>query len=160
MPSRRCVSSALDTYSRRAWSQFSLVHRPGVSPSSSRGIALMARVQAEASGSKMRDLQQPADNHDVLEKMDHLILIGEIPVKEDRRCQSEHGEAERDLSRTKAEHQQQTATDLEGNGNRPAERGQRQADTADIACRCCIGGDLAEAAHEKRQADKQATKQR
>src|SRR5882724_4570903 len=100
----------------------------------------IARVQAEASGAKMRDLQEPADYHEVLEKMDHLILIGEIPVKEDCRCQSEHGQAKRNLSRTKAEYQQQTTPDLEGNGNRPAKRGKRQADTADIGCRCSIGG--------------------
>src|SRR5260370_36085873 len=88
----------------------------------------IACIQAEASGAKMRDLQEPADDHDVLQKMDHLILVGEIPVKEDCRCQSEHGEAERDLSRTKTEHQQQATTDLEANGNRPAERSQLQAD--------------------------------
>jgi hypothetical protein len=96
----------------------------------SRDIFRIARVQAEASRSKMRDLQEPADDHDVLEKVDHLILIGKIPVKEDCRCQSEHGQAERDLSRTKTERQQQTTTDLEGNGNRPAKRGQRQIDAA------------------------------
>jgi hypothetical protein len=58
-----------------------------------------ARVQAEASGAKMRDLQEPADDHDVLEEMHHLILIGEIPVKENGRCQSEHGQAGRNRSR-------------------------------------------------------------
>ena len=55
------------------------------------GTAPHPSVQTVASGSKMRDLQKPADHHDVFEKMDHLILIGEVSVKEDRRRQGEHG---------------------------------------------------------------------
>jgi hypothetical protein len=67
-----------------------LTDQPRVSLSSrrARDIFRIARVQAEASGSKMRDLQQPADDHDVLEKMNHLILIGEVSVKKHRRCQN------------------------------------------------------------------------
>src|SRR5437868_3015470 len=37
------------------------------------GIARFARVQTVASGSEMPDLQKSADDHDVLEKMKHLV---------------------------------------------------------------------------------------
>src|ERR1700750_1231720 len=79
----------------------------------------IARVQAVAAGPKVRDLQQSAGHHDVLEKVDHLILVGEIAVKEHRRCQNEQGQSESDRTGLKAKYQQQATTDLEGNGNCP-----------------------------------------
>src|SRR3981189_385254 len=71
------------------------------------GITRPACVQAVASGAEMRDLQKTANNHDVLEKMDHLISVSKVVVKEDRRCQGEHRKARRHLSRTKTKDQQQ-----------------------------------------------------
>ena len=62
----------------------------------------------------MRDLQKPADDHDVLEKMDHLVLVCEVVVKEDRGCQSEHRKTGCHSLRTKTKNQQQPAADLEG----------------------------------------------
>jgi len=57
------------------------------------GIPRSACVQAVPFGAEMRDLQKTADNHDVLEKMDHLISVSKVVVKEDRRCQGEHRKA-------------------------------------------------------------------
>src|ERR1700738_1845496 len=79
------------------------------------GIVRPPRVHAMASGSEMRNLQEAANNHDVLEKMDHLISVGKVVVKEDCRCQREHRKARRHLPRTKTQDQQQPATNFEGN---------------------------------------------
>src|SRR6266850_2598017 len=122
-------------------------------------IARPPRVQAVASGAEMRDLQKTANDHDVREKMDHLISVSEVSVKEDRRCQGEHRKAGRHLPHTKTKDHQQPTANFEGNGNCPAQRGQGQAHAADVRCRRSEGSELAEAAHEKRQTDKYATKQ-
>src|SRR6267378_7780421 len=123
------------------------------------GIPRSACVQAIASGAEMRDLQESTSDHDVLEKMDHLISVSEVVVKEDRRCQREHRKARRHLSNTKTKDQQQPAANFEGNGNCPAQRRQGQAHAADVGCRRSEGSELAEAAHEERQTDEYATKQ-
>src|SRR6267378_2643845 len=99
------------------------------------GIPRSACVQAIASGAEMRDLQESTSDHDVLEKMDHLISVSEVVVKEDRRCQREHRKARRHFSNTKAKDQQQPAANFEGNGNCPAQRSQGQAHAADVGCR-------------------------
>src|ERR1700722_1077749 len=91
--------------------------------------------------------------------MDHLISIGKVVVKEDRRCQRKHRKARRHLPRAKAKDQQQPATDFEGNGDCPTQRRQRQTYAADVGCRRPEGRKLAEAAHEERQTNKDATKQ-
>src|SRR5258708_34996914 len=107
----------------------------------------------------MGDLQKTANDHDVREKMDHLISVSEVMVKEDRRCQGEHRKARRHLPHTKTKDHQQPTANFEGNGNCPAQRGQGQAHAADVRCRRSEGSELAEAAHEKRQTDKYATNQ-
>src|ERR1700686_5910137 len=107
----------------------------------------------------MRDLQEAAYDHDVREKMDHLISVSEVMVKEDRCCQGEHRKARRHLPHTKTKDQQQPTANFEGNGNCPAQRGQGQAHAADVRCRRSEGSELADAAHEKRQTDKYATNQ-
>src|SRR5258708_18135820 len=107
----------------------------------------------------MRDLQKTANDHDVREKMDHLISVSEVSVKEDRRCQGEHRKARRHLPHTKTKDHQQPTANFEGNGNCPAQRGQGQAHAADVRCRRSEGSELAEAAHEKWQTDKYATTQ-
>jgi hypothetical protein len=70
------------------------------------GIARPSRVQAIAPGAEMRNLQEAANNHDVLEKMDHLISVSKVVVKEDRRCQREHCKARCHISHTKTKDQQ------------------------------------------------------
>src|SRR6202051_409936 len=107
----------------------------------------------------MRDLQKTANDHDVREKMDHLISVSEVMVKEDRRCQGEHRKARRHLPHTKTKDQQHSTANFEGNGNCPAQRRQGQTHAADVGCRRSEGSELAEAAHEKRQTDEYATKQ-
>src|SRR5882757_7837685 len=90
-------------------------------------IFAMARppcVQTVASRAEMRDLQKTANDHDVLEKMDHLISVSEVMVKEDRRCQGEHRKARRHLPHTKTKDHQQPTANFEGNGNCPAQRSQ------------------------------------
>ena len=44
----------------------------------------MASIKAEAPGSYRHDLEQAACDRDVLEKVDRLILVGEVVVKENR----------------------------------------------------------------------------
>src|SRR6266436_7792681 len=125
-------------------------------------IFAMARppcVQTVASRAEMRDLQKTANDHDVLEKMDHLISVSEVMVKEDRRCQGEHRKARRHLPHTKTKDHQQPTANFEDNRNCPTQRGQGQAHAADVRCRRPEGSELAEAAYEKRQADKYATNQ-
>src|SRR5437899_7124560 len=78
-------------------------------------------VQTVASRAEMRDLQQTANDHDVLEKMDHLISVSKVMVKEDRRCQREHRKAGRHLPHTKTKDQQQPTANFESNGNCPAQ---------------------------------------
>ena len=124
------------------------------------GIPRSACVQAVASGAEMRDLQEATNDHDVLEKMDHLISVSKVVMKEDRRRQREHRKAERHLPHTKAKDQQQPAANFEGNGNCPAQWRQGQTHAADVGCRRSEGSKLAKAAHKERQTDKQATKQR
>src|SRR5467141_2583333 len=123
------------------------------------GIPRSACVQAVASGAEVCDLQEATNDHDVLEKMDHLISVSKVVMKEDRRRQREHRKAERHLPHTKAKDQQQPAANFEGNGNYPAQRGQGQSHAADVRCRRSEGSELAEAAHEKWQTDKYATNQ-
>jgi hypothetical protein len=53
-----------------------------------------------------------------------------------------------------------STANFEDNRNCPTQRGQGQAHAADVRCRRPEGSELAEAAHEKRQADKYATNQR
>ena len=122
------------------------------------GITRSPSIQAVASGAEMRNLQEATNNHDVLEKMDHLISVGKVMVKEDRRCQREHRKARRHFSHTKTKDQQQPAANLKGNGNCPAQRSQGQTHAADVGCRRSEGSELAEAAHEERKTDKYATK--
>ena len=123
------------------------------------GITRPACVHAVTSGAEMRDLQEFTSDHDVLEKLDHLISVSKVVVKEDRRCQRKHRKAERHLPRTETKNQQQPATNFEGDGNYPAKRSQRQTHAADVGCGRSEGRELAEAAHEKRQTDQYAAKQ-
>src|ERR1700688_2592809 len=116
-------------------------------------------VQAKASGAEMCNLQEAANDHDILEKMDHLISVSKVVVKEDRRCQREHRKTRRHLPRTKTKDKQQPAADFKGNGDCPAQWRQRQTHAADVGCRRPEGSKLAEAAHEERQTDKDTTKQ-
>jgi hypothetical protein len=46
-----------------------------------------AIIEAERACAKGRDLKQAARDHDVLEKVNHLILVGEVVVKR-RRCRN------------------------------------------------------------------------
>src|SRR5439155_21541642 len=69
-------------------------------------IARPSCVQTVASRAEMSDLQKTANDDDVREKMDHLILVSEVMVKEDRRCQGEHRKARRHLPNTKTKEQQ------------------------------------------------------
>jgi hypothetical protein len=53
-------------------------------------------VNAHRARAEIDDLQQAADDHDVLEEMDHLVLIGEIAMEENGSCQRKQGNNERD----------------------------------------------------------------
>ena len=57
------------------------------------GLRRPACVQAIASRAEMRDLQKSANDHDVLEEMDHLISVGKVMVKEDRRCERKYSKS-------------------------------------------------------------------
>src|ERR1700732_5163372 len=79
--------------------------------------------------------------------------------EEDLRFEGEHRIAPPHLPHTKNKAHEQPPANFEGNGNCPAQRGQGQAYAADVRCRRSEGSELADAAHEKGQADKYATNQ-
>jgi hypothetical protein len=56
-------------------------------------IAQTPTIQAVLAGSEMGDLHEPASYHDVLQKVDHLILVAEVMVEQDGGHKSERREA-------------------------------------------------------------------
>lgn len=53
-----------------------------LSPYPSGTCRLAGGLDAHRAGAEIDDLQQATQDHDVLEEIDHLILIGEVPMKE------------------------------------------------------------------------------
>src|ERR1700743_1533965 len=52
-------------------------------------VASCTRIQAESAGSKSGDLQETTRHGDILQEMDHLILVAERMVKQKRRNHTE-----------------------------------------------------------------------
>jgi hypothetical protein len=48
-------------------------------------------IDAQRACTEIDDLQQAANDYEVLEEMDQLVLIGEVSMKEDGRCQRKRG---------------------------------------------------------------------
>ena len=61
-----------------------------------RSVAGCEGVNAHRTRAEIDDLQQAADEHDVLEEMDHLVLIGEISMKGNGSRQRKQGNDKRD----------------------------------------------------------------
>ena len=72
----------------------------------SRGLQV-AGINAERARPKGRDLEKTADDRDVLEKVDHLVLVGEVVMKEHSRCEREYAHSDRHEGRTVADQQTQ-----------------------------------------------------
>jgi len=75
----------------------------------------------------MHDLQQTSGHHDVLQEVDHLILIRKMMMKKHGGRERKHGKRERHRCGSKSKNKQQTAANLEHDGDQPTERSQRQS---------------------------------
>jgi len=64
----------------------------------------------------MHDLQQTPGHHEVLQEVDHLVLIRKMTMKNDRGREREHGKRKRRRCGSKSNNKQQAATNLEHDG--------------------------------------------
>src|SRR5260221_3635769 len=71
-----------------------------------------ASIEAEPAGAEGGHLKQAAHDHQVLQEMDHLILVGEVGVEAERRRQGEDSHRGGDRTGPVAEQQQQAAAHL------------------------------------------------
>jgi len=92
---------------------------------SGRVIARLPRIEAVCAGTEMCNLQEAAGDHDILQKVDHLILVGEVVMEEDGRRQSEPGKGDCHRPHTKAKKQAQATAHLENDGDGPTKGSQR-----------------------------------
>jgi hypothetical protein len=51
-------------------------------------VAQLPRIEAVCASSEMSNLQETARDHDVFQEVDHLILVSEVVMEEDRRRQT------------------------------------------------------------------------
>src|SRR3979409_2590902 len=98
----------------------------------SRGLQA-AGIDAERARPKGRDLEKTADDRDVLEKVDHLVLVGEVVVKRERGHQREGGHDQADEARPIAEEQKDTAAELHHDRDQIAEQWEWETDSAYVA---------------------------
>src|SRR6266404_6671706 len=106
-------------------------------------------VDAERSRTEGCDLEQTACYGDVLEEMDHLVLIGEVVMKEYCRREREHGHAGGDERRPVADREKQAASDLYYDGDEITGDRQRQAGRSDVGLGDCGRCDFAKTAQNK-----------
>jgi hypothetical protein len=92
---------------------------------SGRLIARLPSIEAVCAGTEMRNLQEAAGDHDVLQKVDHLILVGKVVMEEDGRRQSEPGQADCHRPHTKTKKHAHATANLEDDGDGPTEGSQR-----------------------------------
>ena len=104
----------------------------------------------------MHDLEQAAGDHEVLEEMDHHVLVGEIAMEEHGRDQAPERKRGGDRADSPADQQQQTQADLDGEGDGPAQGREREAGCPDHAGGGSVGKDFGKAAHNKNAADQDA----
>ena len=115
-----------------------------------------AVVDAEGPRAERSDLQQSARDHDVLEEVDHLVLVGEVAVERHRRGEREQHQRGRDEASPEAGDQQDAAAELDGHGDGESQRREGQSHGTDHLSRQPVGTEFAEAAHGEGKADQQA----
>ncbi len=113
-------------------------------------------LDADRSGPEGSDLEQPAGHHHVLQKVDHLVLVGEIAVERNRRRQREDRQGPRNKASAIAGDEQQAASEFDSDSKGEGQRWDGQSRSADHGSRRAVGGELAKAAHGERQADHQS----
>src|SRR5437879_7771366 len=70
------------------------------------------RIETEPAGAEGGHLKQAAHDHQVLQEMDHLVLVGEVGVEAECRRQDEDSQRGGDRAGLVAGEQQQAAADL------------------------------------------------
>lgn len=63
----------------------------GVFPLRPQGLPARRAVETDRAGAEVGDVEQASHQHDVLEEVDHLVLIRKIVVEENRCRQREQG---------------------------------------------------------------------
>src|SRR5882672_246865 len=108
----------------------------------------------------MHDLQQTPDHHDVLQEVDHLVLIRKMMMKKDGGREREPGKRERRLCGAKSKNKQQAAAKLEHDGDQPTEGSQGQSRLAYLGRYRSICGELAQPTHDEGQTYERSAQQR
>src|ERR1700722_2533290 len=103
-------------------------------------------VDAQCAGPKGYDLKQAACHHHVLEEVDHLVLVSEIAVERNRRCQREDRQGSGDESSAIAGDEKQTTSEFDSDSKGEGQRWNGQSRSADHGSRRAVGGELAKAA--------------
>src|SRR5260221_12045540 len=70
-------------------------------------------IKADRPRTERCDLKQATRHHHVLEKMDHLILVGKVAVERHTRNDTEHGECKRHQPNLVAGEQQNAAAQFQ-----------------------------------------------
>src|SRR5260221_7770495 len=115
-----------------------------------------ARIEAEPAGAEGGHLKQAAHDHQVLQEMDHLVLVGEAGVEAERRRQGEDSHRSRDRAGLVAQQQRQAAANFDRDGDAVGPGRQRQADGARAPLGRRGRGDLTDAAPQERHGDEDA----
>src|SRR5580698_7294705 len=122
--------------------------------------SLSRGVHAQGTGAEIHDLQQTAGEHDVLEEVNHLVLIREVSMKGKGRCQRKQGHHQRNGAGTVAAHEQCATPYFHQQRDDPRQLRQRQSDAADVCDRGVVCHELPQAAQEERGADHDSAEQR
>jgi hypothetical protein len=113
------------------------------------GFASAARVQTEIAGTEGHQLEQPAHDGDVFQKVKQLVLIGDIAMKNERgRNREDRQNAAKDAY-LPSENEQQAAAKLNDDGREISDFRHRQTRRFDPGNGSGRRDNLAKAAHEK-----------
>ena len=85
---------------------------------------MTARVKAEAAGAERNDLQKATRHRDILEEVDELVLIAQLVVECQSRCDREYGKDGGRPTGMKSQDESNRARDLDDDRDR--QRGLRQ----------------------------------
>ena len=82
-----------------------------------RHCRITSPVDAEGAGAEGKDLQQPTCDRDILEEVDHRILVRKVIVEGECRRDRENCHDRCHDPGLVAEHEENAATNLDGDGN-------------------------------------------
>src|SRR5882724_11826488 len=89
-------------------------------------------IDAQAPGTHRSYLEQPTRDREVLEKMDDLVLVGEVVVKQERGRNCEQGEHPGSQARLESNQQKQSGADLDDEREGINDAGEWQARRRDV----------------------------